>query len=55
MAIDEIVKRDELIVLTSRIKRIEYKNRLFFYMIADAMRFTRREELGRSFDGAKGK
>ena len=30
-------------------KRIEYENRIFFYMIADAMRFTRREELGKSF------
>ena len=30
-------------------KRIEYENQIFFYMIADAMRFNRREELGRSF------
>ena len=30
-------------------KRIEYENQIFFYMIADAMRFTRREELGKSF------
>lgn len=29
--------------------RIEYENRIFFYMIADAMRFQRREELNKSF------